>query len=174
MSATHGVANEQPDGNDHGERQKHPREVERVAVRDDHAIVRHFHPADSHAALLSPAPAQICRWVTGHRLATSGKVRYLAMNRSFDADRLRRTALAVAFVLLSTAAAELGAMGMWTLARSGFEWKVPLLLGGAAALLVVALIGLQRVLTGNRPSRLLALGVVVLGSVVAGVVAIGG
>lgn len=98
----------------------------------------------------------------------------MELNPSLDAHRLRRTALAAAFALLSTAAVELGFMGMRAWARSGLEWKVPLLLGGAAALLGVALIGLQGVLTGEYPSKLLALGVVVLGSVIAGVLAIGG
>lgn len=100
-------------------------------------------------------------------------MRYLATNLPLDAARLRRTALAVAFALLSTAAIQLGALGVWAWARSGPEPKVPLLLGGAGALLVIALIGLQRVLTGKHSSNLLVLGAVVLGSVISGVVAIG-
>lgn len=85
MSAAHGVANEQPDGNDHGERQQHLREVERVAVRDDRTIVRHFHPADFHATLLSPAPAQIwrsARWTTGVRLGHHERVSHGVTHRS--------------------------------------------------------------------------------------------
>ena len=71
----------------------------------------------------------------------------------------------MAFALLCVAGAELALVGMWSWARSGFGRKVPVMLGGAVAIFVVALVGLQRTLTGGHTRWLLGLGFGVLISV---------
>ena len=71
----------------------------------------------------------------------------------------------MAFALLCLAGAELAFVGMWSWTRSGFGWEAPVMLGGAVALFVVALVGLQRTLTGGRTRWLLGLGFGVLVSV---------